>query len=228
MAKQGIVGVGSLSIKMSAASSERPMQPKEDVYELLKEAVSPKDVSLIFRPASATNNIGGGNVFQQQPPQRALPARDDAENNEMDSGDSDDDDDDDEGDSSLQERVIEQDRMIGSLRKQVQQLRQIEKEQQRIIDSQSRKADVSASPMKSAMEIDRVRMELEEEKAQHEYAKIELKKLRVQKAEYLRRMKAAGLDVVVMDQPRGMYGRQGHDDNPEDLAGCDTNTCLIQ
>ncbi len=164
MAKSGLTGVGFLTMAVGQ-EPERTLAPREDVFALASQASSPKDVVLAFHTAG-----------QAEPPRRPLPARGTDESGGAEGGvasatvGA--------GEKALAERVAEQEKLIA-------QLKQIEREQQRIIDSQMRAGEGALSPrqrpLASALEVDKLQMALEEEKRQNAYNKQELEKLRAQK-----------------------------------------------
>ncbi len=166
MAKSGLTGVGFLSMAVGQ-EPERTLAPREDVFALASQASSPKDVVLAFHTAG-----------HSEPPRRPLPARGADESGGAEGavataaaavG---------PGERALAERVAEQEKLIA-------QLKQIEREQQRIIDSQMRAGEGALSPrqrpLATALEVDKLQMALEEEKRQNAYNKQELEKLRAQK-----------------------------------------------
>jgi hypothetical protein len=231
MSKNGLVGVGTLSILSGPNDDEKVLLPKEEVFPYVQQ--NPNACTLVFRAVESGNDdgFGGGEEAAEdrsfsQPPRKELPNKTKSKK-KVTVHTNEEEEEEGSGGNALESRVIEQEQCIGRLRKQVQQLQQIEREQQKIIDAQNKSQQIASSSMKSAMEIDKLQFALEEEKKQHQYAKKELQKLRGQKAEYLKRMKAAGLDVVIMPEPPGGYNRYGGDDNPEEIAGCDTGTCVV-
>jgi hypothetical protein len=170
MSKSGLTGVGFLTAQVGK-EPERPLAPKEDVFALASQAPSAKDVVLAFRSA----RVG------EEPPRRPLPALAGIGAAGGGGGGAA------TGDwgaagGALAERVAEQEKLIA-------QLKQIEREQQRIIDAQLRGEVLSpraaaAGPgpsLGAALERDRLEMALEEERRQNAYNRRELERLRAQK-----------------------------------------------
>jgi hypothetical protein len=218
MSKSGMTGVGYLTIQMGKDDPERALAPKEDVFALAAQAVSAKDVVLAFHNARPGD----------EPPRRALPARGTGGGG-------------DEGWSAgagaaadtrtLAERVAEQEKLIN-------QLKAIEREQQKIIDSQVRAADVlsprsagaagggggggGGQSLGAALERDKLEMALEEERRQNAFNRRELERLRAQKAEYGKLLRQAGVEPPPASRTAGDY-----DDHAEEVAGCNTRVCVV-
>ncbi len=216
MSKSGMTGVGYLSLQLGKDEPERTLAPKEDVFALAAQAALAKDVVLAFHNARPGD----------EPPRRPLPGRGGEESwsaaagaAAAAAGDA----------RSLAERVTEQEKLIN-------QLKQIEREQQKIIDSQMRAADVlsprsaaaaaaaagGGQSLGAALERDNLEMALEEERRQNAYNRRELERLRAQKAEYGRLLRQAGVEPPPPSRTAGDY-----DDHPEEAAGCNTRVCVV-
>lgn len=70
-------------------------------------------------------------------------------------------------------------------------------------------------------EVDRLELALEEERRQRLYTQKEVERLRQQKADYLKVMKDSGVGMPLPGSSQPV-------DNPEDAAGCSTNSCVIE
>lgn len=220
MAKAGMAGVGFFTLQCPG-EPERVLGPKEDVYVLATmEGRNPKDLLLVLHTAETAPTASSA---LDRPPARPLPARETAVTPSSLSSSS-------ETAERLAERVAEQEKLIA-------QLKQIEKEQKKIIDAQARHqaggggvlsprealSPRGERPLNSALEVDKLQMALDEERRQNLYHKQELERMRQRTAEYAKRMKEAGVEPPLPPPPRGQYG----DDNPEEIAGCSTNTCTV-
>lgn len=223
------VGVAALSYKLGPDGMETALGREDDVYELARQYG--KEVILIFRPSGAAQvdpvllnavaRAGDADVLSPRArptlSNRPLPPHNPAATLA----------DVPESDALLAQRVAEQERMILALRSKVSNLEMIEKEQQRIIDSQdrastptaARRGNVGGTGFDGDMEKERLRMALQEERQQHEYDLMELARLKREKEDLMRKAKKTGL-----------LGDEFHrmdDDNPETTGGCNTQ-CVIQ
>jgi type II secretory pathway component GspD/PulD (secretin) len=189
MAKAGLTGVGFATLL--CGGEERTLGPKEDVYAIAtQEGKSPKDIVLALRTANAL----------EKPPSRSLPTRGGEVAGVAETIDSVA-----ASERLLAERVAEQEKLI-------MQLKQIEKEQKKIIDAQARQhagggssnfRSVADKPLNTALEVDKLQMALDEERRQNLYHKQELDKMKQRTAEYARRMKEAGVEPPLPPPPRG-------------------------
>ena len=194
MAKSGLAGVGYLTLQ-SGGGTERALSPKEDVFALVTAAANPRDVVLAFRNAEAADR---GSGRRREEDRKSGVGEGDGEEVSV---------------ASLEERIAEQEKLIV-------QLRQIEKEQKKIIDSVSRRhmSEVTSPRGTPVSEVERLTIALEEQKRLTGHQKAEVERLKQQKAQYLKMMKSAGVAVSMRDEM---------DDRPEESAGCSTNTCNL-